>query len=190
MLLSDAMKSDTGVYPGDGVVGREQTPWYSVATLTVESRGLDVADLGGANPVRIALPNGPYCIEGRLINFGGSLCLSRIRARAEGIEVRLGEKLGIVSVDLAHIEIADSEALKQGLTTQEVEELAELSGHFMSVICDICRLNFETKTVYFVVCQSGFGDGVYPVFALRRGNEVVGLEVEFIRDGHLLKDFH
>jgi len=43
MLLSDAMKTDTGVYPGAGVVGRERSTWYSVANLSVESGGLDVA---------------------------------------------------------------------------------------------------------------------------------------------------
>jgi hypothetical protein len=186
MFLSEAMKKDTGVYSGDGVVGRERPIWYTVATLPVESGGLDVADLPQPSQVRVSLPNGIYCVEARLIDFGGGLRVSRLRARADVPNVTIGKQQGKVAVDFGHIKIADFRALENGLSPQEIEELAELCGSFMNVCCDICQLNFETKPVSFVVCTSGLGDGVYPVFALNHGDEIVGLEIEFIRDGRVL----
>lgn len=190
MLLSDAMKKDTGVYPGDGVIGRENSTWYSVATLPVTSGSLDVADILGTGRVGVPVPDGIYGIEARLIDFGGNLRLSRLRARADGANVSLGEKRGKVAVDFGHVKIADFQALRSGLSVQEVHELDELTLTFMNVFCDICQLNFESKSVCFVVCESGFGDGTYPVFALRSGDQIVGLEIEFIRDGHVLRHFH
>jgi hypothetical protein len=186
MLLSEAMKSDTGVYPGDGVVGRERPFWYDVATLAVETAGLDVTDLPGISGIRIPVSNGIYCVEARLIDFAGSLCLSRLRARAEGVDACLGEQRGVVPVDFGGITLSDFQALRHGLTVEEIYELEKLSGNLMDVFCDICQLNFESKAVRFVVCKSGFGDGTYPVFALNCGNEIVGLEIEFIKDGQIL----
>jgi hypothetical protein len=186
MLLSEAMKSDTGVYPGDGVVGRERPFWYGVATLAVETGGLDVTDLPGISGIRVPVPNGIYCVEARLIDFGGSLCLSRLRARADNVDPSLGEKRGVVPVDFGGITLSDFQALRNGLTVAEIWEMEGLSRSFMNVFCDICQLNFESKTVRFVVCKSGFGDGTYPVFALNSGTEIVGLEIEFIKDGRIL----
>jgi hypothetical protein len=190
MHISDAMKNDSGAYPGNGVVGRELPAWFDVAQLQVESGALDVADRNLINSVRVAMPNGNYIVEGRLIDFGGSLCLSRLRARAEGCAVRLGESCGKVSVDLGGVAVADIQGVTRGLNSEEQEEWEQRAGGLWDVFCDGCSMNFESRVVQFVVAKSGFGDGWYPVFALKSGNDVVGLEVEFIKDGHELKNGH
>lgn len=186
MQLSDAMKQDRRVDPVPGTVGRERPAWYTVATLRVDSGTLDVADLPGTGAVRVAVPNGLYLIEAKLIDFDGSLRLSRVRARIETTNPDMGAKQGMVAVDFGSIRIADFLAIQNGLTSQELQEFSELTCAFSKVSCDICRLNFESRSVYFVLCQSGFGDGTYPVSGLNRGAETVGLEVQFIKDGHVL----
>jgi len=83
MRLATAVRKDAGEYPGDGVVGRERAAWYSVANLRVASGGIEVADLGAVpgDSFRLRVPNGVYAVEARLIDFDGSLRVSRIRAR-------------------------------------------------------------------------------------------------------------
>jgi len=186
MLLSDAMKTSTGGYPDTGVAGRERPIWYSVASLPVESGTLDIDDLVGSSSVRISVPPGDYSVEARLIDFDGHLRISRLRARADGTEVQVGENRGRLVVEFGGVRIADLKSLKNGLTSQEIEELAQLSPNFANVTCDVCRLNFESKSVRFLVCRPGFGDGGYPVFALMRDDVVVGWEIEFIKDGYVL----
>lgn len=190
MRLSSAIRKDTGVYPGDGVKGTERVTWYEVARLKVRTGGIDVADLGRmpADSVRLRVPNGNYVIEARLIDFDGSLCLSRVRARLEGIHPKLGRKRGSVAVDFAAIAIADFEYFRQTLDEDDLEELSENATEFMQVeFCEKCSMSFESGAAQFAVSKSGFGDGTYPVFALMQGKRAVGLEVELIRDGHVLR---
>jgi hypothetical protein len=186
MLLSDTMKDDIGMYPGDGVVGQERPTWYEVGKLRVESGSLDIADLPLIEGVRITVPDGLYVVEARLIDFAGSLCLSRLRIRLDGVAAILGPKRGDLPIDLAHCHIADFQTMRNGLTADELDELNELALSFADVFCDLCSLNFETKSVAFVVCKTGFGDGTYSVYALRDQYRDVGLEVEFIKNGHVL----
>jgi hypothetical protein len=71
MRLSAAIRKDTGVYPGDGVTGKERPTWYAVSTLKVQTGGIDVADVGQipANSLRIRVPNGKYAIEAKHVDF-------------------------------------------------------------------------------------------------------------------------
>jgi len=190
MRLSTAIRKDTGVYPGDGVTGKERPTWYTVTTLKVLTGGIDVADIGQipANSLRIRVPNGKYAIEARLIDFAGSLCISRVRARLDGSRPTLGKKRGTVGVDFAAIAIADFEYYRQTLTEDDQDELAEAATDFMHVdFCEKCSISLETATITFAVSKSGFGDGTYPVFALiNKKNQPIGMEIKLIQDGHVL----
>jgi len=190
MRLSAAVRKDTGVYPGDGVVGKERKTWYSVTTLKVRTGGIDIADLGmiPAHTLRIRVPNGDYLIEARLIDFGGSLCVSRVRARLKGVDPKVGKKRGMVPVDYAAIAIADFEYLRQTLDDSEQDEFNDAATEFMHVdFCEKCTISFGTGTAQIAVSKSGFGDGTYPVFALINRKGIIGLEVELIKDGYVLE---
>jgi hypothetical protein len=189
MRLTTATRKDTGVYPGDDVVGRERETWYDVSRVAVTSGGIDVADLGAfpAESLCLRVPKGEYAVEARLIDFAGSLCLSRVRVRPVDAAVSLGPKLGAIPVDFAAVAIGDFGAICSQLDEDEQEELNEDSGDFMQVdFCEPCRVKVGDKSIRFVVCKAGFGDGRYPVYRLKRRGKTVGFEVEFIRDGHVL----
>jgi hypothetical protein len=184
------MRKDTGVYPGNGVVGRERPQWYSVGKLPIISGRISVADLGaipGPDAVCVRVPIGDHLVEARLIDFNGSLCLSRVRARDAGAKPSFGPQIGQVSVDFGAVAIADLDAIRATLTDDDEDDLAELTGEMMGRFGEIVHLKFGCRSVRFAVCQSGFGDGTFPVFALKAGRRVIGIEVEFICDGHILR---
>jgi hypothetical protein len=189
MRLSAAVRKDTGVYPGDGVVGRERETWYKVATLDVTSGAIDLADLGGFPGDSFPLPvaRGAYVVEARLIDFDGSMCVSRVRVRPDGKVVKLGPKGGKIAVDFAALAIGDFGRIRKELSVEQQEELNEGSRRFMQIgFCEMCRVKVGGKTVQFVVCKAGFGDGSYTVYPLNHRGRAVGFEVEFIRDGYVL----
>jgi hypothetical protein len=190
MRLSAAMRRDTGVYPGDGAVGRERATWCSVGQLDVASGGIDIADLGafpGDDSLRLRIPNGTYLIEARLIDFNGSLCISRVRVRPlKGTVVR-GRKRGQVSVDFGSIAIADFARIRCQLDDYDQDDLSEYArecDHAGS--CQKYHLRIAGHTIHFIISKAGLGDGSYPVFSLLSRGRPAGLEVEFIRDGHEL----
>ena len=189
MRLATAMKADTGIYPGNGVIGHERPERYSVGKLAVTSGRISVADLGAIpvpDAVSIRVSVGVHLIEAKLIDFNGSLCLSRIRACAAGAKPLLGPRVGQVSVDSGAVAIADLDALRATLTDDDEDEFSELTGDLMGRFGEIVHLKFGRRSVRFAVYQSGFGDGTFPVFALKAGRRIIGIEVEFISDGHVL----
>ena len=186
MNISEAMREDSGVYPGDGTIGREREEWYAVGTLNVGSGSLQVADLGGTSSIEVSLPAGGYRVDARLIDFGGSLCLSRIRLLLNRATATGEEKRGDVSVDFGGVVICDFQQIQDQLRPAELDEFDELLPAFMTTFCDMCQLNFESGKIEFVVCKAGFGDGTYPVLVLTSGGSSIGIEVGFIANGHVL----
>jgi hypothetical protein len=188
--LSTAIRRDKAVYPGNGVVGRERPTWYDVAQLNVTSGAIDIADLGafpGDDSLCLRVPRGIYAVEARLIDFNGSLCVARVRVRPRKVIPTLGSKQGEIPVDFAAVAIGDIGSIRRKFDDDERDDLNEQSREFMQVeFCKTCRLKLGGKTVSFIVCKAGLGDGSYPIFALKSGRRTVGFEVQFLRDGHVL----
>ncbi|MGA2230138.1 MAG: hypothetical protein ABSH22_04355 [Tepidisphaeraceae bacterium] len=190
MNLADVKWTGTGGHANNGTVGRERSEWYAVATLSVESGYLGVSDLFDSSFVGAEVQRGVYFVEARIIEFGGCLRISRLRASAGAENSSRGEIRGHVAVDGGCVMVADFKDIRASLTPAEVDEFAQLSSTFRFATCDICRLNFESKTIFFVLCESGFGDGRYPVYALNAEDRCVGIEVEFIKDGPMFQCKH
>jgi hypothetical protein len=190
MRLKAALNRDRNVYSGEGVVGHERPTWYEIGKVTVNSGSLCIVDLGtipsGDDGVRIKVPNGSYLIEARLIDFDGSFCLFRARARLVGSTPTLGARAGEVGVDFACVAIGDFDAIEAGINDDDRSELSNLSLDLMETVGEVVRHACSTKSIRFAVCKSGVGDGTYTVFQLRSGRKIVGLEAEFLRDGHVL----
>jgi hypothetical protein len=185
------MRKDSGVYPGDGVVGRERSAWYLIGKLRVSSGFIEARDLGcisGPDGVGAMVPQGGYLAEARIIDFGGSLCVSRVRVRLETSAAVLGGEIGKISVDLAAVALADFRTISQKLSSEEFEELNDCASDCRRGVANVCKVKFEKLTAQFVACMSGFGDGTFPVFLLKSRGRRIGLEIEFIRDGHVLNE--
>jgi hypothetical protein len=187
MLMVDAMKEDTGEFPDDGVVGHERPEWYEVGTIRVNSGNLEIADLGVRSGVSFSVPTGLYRVEGRLIDFSGSLCPSRLRARLDGTNGLLSQEESTISIDIAHCWVADLRDVLRRLTDRQADELSRRAAYANHGCCEVCEMQLDSERVEYVVCQTGFGDGSYPVFSLNARRQIVGLEVEFVRDGYVMK---
>jgi|GEM_PF-6282198 len=184
MLLSEAIKASDHSYSAKDVAGHELPDWYEIGNLLVESGGIEVVDPCCHASVRVQTPNGVYAAEARLIDFGGNLRVSRLRARLETVAApSRSAKSGTVPVELACVLVADMQALYAGLTSQEIEESYGLMCRFAGCPGSMCQLRFESKTIQFAICSSGWGDGTYPVYGLNSDGQTIGLEVVFIVDG-------
>jgi hypothetical protein len=185
MHILDALGQSAEGIPQKGTVGSEQLKWHNVAELEVKSGALDVDDLCCSKPPSVAVANSIYLVEAKLIDFAGHLRVSRLRARAKGVDASIGQKIGKLAVEFGAVVLADFQQIRALLTEAENAEFEQLLFSFMTP-CDLCRLRFESGTVYIVKCTSGFGDGTYPVFALNAGGQPAGLEVDFIPDGYVM----
>jgi len=174
MRLADAIR--------DGGGARDGSTWYSVGELSVESGQLGIADLGQVAAVRVPVPNGLYHFEAQLIEPDNCPRVSRLRGIAAGMTGERSVQCGRISVELAHVSVADVDAIQRKLNRGEFEEMLQLAANFGHVDGDICQLNFESGTVQFIVCSSGSADGCYPVYTLVSGQRVVGLEIVFVGD--------
>ena len=186
MLLADAMKDDSGEYPDDGGIGRQRPIWYDIGKLTVDSGNLEIADLGDREGLRVRIPPGIFTAQARLIDFAGSLWLTRVRVFAQETSPELGFEEGSFHVDLAGCWIADFDTMLRDLSADNLGRLSRRASA-MNVFCDLCSLDLPTKTVNFLACQSGLGDGEYAVFSLKDHRQTIGIEVEFLKDGHIFR---
>ena len=97
----------------------------------------------------------------------------------DGAATKLGRKCGEVPVDFGAIAIADFEQVRRSLDDADQAKLNEWAVQFMTInFCEKHGTAIGTKAIQFVVCNSGFGDGTYPVFRLNCKGRPVGLEVE------------
>jgi hypothetical protein len=182
MTLQDYVSQRSGNFPRNGVRGQE-SDWLPLGTFQASTGGLCAVDpmcLNAENGITINSPPGTYIVEGKAMNFDGHIRVSRVRAYLEGTSPRLGRELGEVPTDSATMAICDirdiEESVKEGLSEELGEKLMELSPDGG----EIALLMVGETTLQFAVCESGLGDGCYPVFSLIDRARVVGLEVEFL----------
>ena len=183
------MRADSGIYPPNGAVGRERRLWYQVARLKISSGILEVCDLGfvPTSSFRFRVPNGSYVIEAKLINFAGSLCVSRVRACLSDIRPTLGRKRGNINVDFSAVAIGDFQSVRATLDQAEQQELnRQVRGYMVATSCKLRTVKVSARSIRLVVCRTAEGDGSYPVFSLYHRGRCVGLEMEFFRNGHVL----
>jgi hypothetical protein len=188
VTLSEAVLEDTGRYPGDGVVGRERGTWYAVDILRILSGTIGAADVG-AIPASSSfnLNNGSYRVEARLIDFAGSLCVSRIRVRSGSTVGASGKMICEISVDFGAVVVADFKHIRESLDEQEQRELNNTALLLMDEkFCRRKSVSVGHTKIDIVICNCTLGDGKYPVFAIERGGHVIGIEIRLIPNGYML----
>lgn len=187
MTVNEAIATDNGTSPKDGMIGKAWPDWCEVGSIAVNSGRLTAADFAVTDPasgVSAPVAPGVYRVQARIMSFEGSLGICAARALPEAMPpVTRGQLLGKVSVDIAKITIADLADAAQGLTDDDLRAL--LQYPVWNVFGAMVTLDLPTKSLALPCIASGFGDGSYPAFALASGGTTVGIEVEFVPDGYV-----
>lgn len=190
MTLKQRFKKQKGEFPKPGVVGVEGE-WLSIGTIDVPKGSLlavDVTLFNAEDGYVAKVPPGKYVVEGKAMDFKGHLRVSRVRAYLHGTEPALGKQLGETGTDSAMIAIADIKDVDARVPKGDLDAFGELLFEVEVDGGDIKTLDVNGTKVTFAACESGLGDGGYPVFALRQGKRSVGIEIEFIPPGFALDD--
>jgi hypothetical protein len=75
----------------------------------------------------------------------------------------------------------------KGLTEADRAALGE-ADVFWETFGAMVTLKLPSKSIRLACIMSGFGDGTYSAFALLDKGQLVGMEVEFVKDGHVYGD--
>jgi Protein of unknown function (DUF4241) len=186
MTLKELILSRVGEFPRSGVQGVEGE-WLSIGNLNVSTGSLCAVDammLARSEGFVTKVVPGAYSVQGKGMNFKGHIRVSRIRAFLENSEPKLGERVGVVGIDTASFAFCDIEDIEKYTDGEAAKEFWKELERVDIQGGEIVALNVSGEFVRFAACESGLGDGGYPVFALRDGSRVIGLEVEFIPFGY------
>jgi hypothetical protein len=171
------------------MVGQAWADWCEVGTMEVRSGKLTAVDFGVMDPasgVTVEVAKGPYRVQARIMSFGGSLGICAARALSQSLpQVVRGPVVGKVSVDIAKITIADIADTARGLTEDDFEAISQQIRGRRKTFGSLITLKLPSKIVQLPCIASGFGDGTYPAFLLTHNGAGVGIEVEFVKDGHV-----
>lgn len=154
--------------------------WLASIPFSLLGENLLVCDLPqipSESDKGIRLGKGSYLVQRRAIAYGSDVRNSGARILREGTIATRCEVIDRVMVDLAAITLHD---LDQALLCER-SVLEELSDRLMDVSLDEGHKVMLFGPTTLVSISSGFGDGTYPVHALRdQEGQLVGLELEFI----------
>jgi hypothetical protein len=177
--------------PKEGQRG-QVSEWLPFHRLTLVGSALQLVERrvlglrGNENPECVEIPVAPGVFEVRCkgIRYGNDARIAGLRAYPEGTEVKRAKKLGEIPVDLAAISVVDIEPLEPSVDEDEeryedwIDEVLYESDSDSSIGCDV----WEPLQMDLPFVVSGFGDGVYDVWALKAKRKVVGMEIVFIED--------
>ena len=167
----------------EDVLARTAGRWLACATFPVQGRFLVPCDLGQVpertSPWALRVDPGSYCAQVQLARsaLGDWPVVAALRVVLEGSVTLDATQVSTVNVDLAALALYDRQTFFSHVPVAERE-------HFGSALLEVTPLPalvaVRAVTPVLVV-RAGDGDGTYPVLALRRDAQTVGLEVRFIR---------
>lgn len=191
MTLKKRFARQKGDFPRRGVAGQEGE-WLAIGKLDAPKGTLCAVDVTLFNEddgFVVKAPPGKYVVEGKVMDFNGHLRVSRVRAYLDGTTPRLGKEVGETGTDSAMIAICDIKHCDAGMTDEDNEVFAEKLFDVEVDGGDVKTVKIgKKKTITFAVCETGLGDGGYPVFSLVDGKRTVGLEVEFLPGDFVMED--
>lgn len=180
-------------WPARGTPGRD-LGWYHVATLPLPSGELGVGDpefswaeLRGGAGVRAALEPGAYDVSAFVVAFGNGNFVARLRVAKSGMQRRptRGAALARAGTDSAAIGVCDAREALAAFTSRFGGD-ANAAAAFLEEV-DYQRVGVidpaGNGAALIVYVNSGFGDGVGPVYELLDEGRRVGVEFEFIESG-------
>lgn len=184
MTLHDYLMASTDEFPEDDVEG-VPSAWMPVATLVVTAGTLWAGDPWLCNEddgCVVDVPNGTYAVEAQGWDFDGYRVIGRVRARLASARGAIpGEAIGSAGTDSGLIAICDIAAVDAAIGDDgdgfqdriEAYAFGDFGIFRASLVGDV-------ELAYVV---SGFGDGWGPVYALMDGEEIAGIELDFLYEG-------
>lgn len=156
--------------------------WMSIAGLHAESGHVDLFDANPSGAISVTLPRGDYQIRiglGKIANDEG-IRVCGLRIVLPNAIATIREDLGTIDIDTGAIRFGDLQGARALVNENERIELDDLIKSAPSAqVFAVCEISFESSIIQFFACAAANGDGTYPVFALRNGNTVIGIEVRF-----------
>lgn len=124
---------------------------------------------------------GEYLVEAKIESDVPVL----VRCYRRGSTPLRGQEIGVVEIDHASAVFFDYEALRDSVQARYLEYEDWTSDEMFEVAFEVepsAKVAFAGCEM--VVVRTGAGDGVYSVFELTAGDEVVGLECDFVLPEH------
>ncbi len=152
---------------------------------------IDFGILSDADGVSVAVSTGDYLVQVKIMSFDGDLGVCRARALPVGFEGSTSAAVcGEVMVDTARVAINDMTDIVEEIIDDDFNAMTDaIDAHDESFgdrpHAEIATLPLRSKTIELTCISSGFGDGSYPAWSLSQNNKVVGIELEFLKDGHI-----
>jgi len=172
-----------------GKVARGKTDWLLFATLEIKKGGLWAGDphLPNADDgCVVKVPRGTYVVEAQARSVEGERIVARLRVRLESAdETTLGEQVGESGTDSALIGVSEIAAFEAAYKKPGGAEAVQraIDEHTEDQDCGILRVaEFPDAVMPFVPIGT---DGTGPVFCLRSGRKVVGIELPFMDEPEL-----
>jgi hypothetical protein len=163
-----------------------QTGWMDLCSFHLRGSKFLVVDPSfapsEADGVVIQASPGEYLAETKVMIFGTDRRISRLRVHHKHSNGIIGSELGKSSADTGQIGICDLEVFRKAWGTDDDAAHAKIEDAVQDSDFGVVVLNKREGAVMPFV-QSGFGDGIFPVFELLEGGSRVGFEVEFIAEG-------
>ena len=189
MSFHDYFKASTGGWPRSGSIGLE-SDWFDVGTLHLPTGELWVGccfDSMRDDGCVVRVSPGMHRISIKGMDFEGHRRAARARLCLDSSEkATITAECGQVGVDGGIIAFCDICTFENVVLPQYFESFlseygkAAMAACFESYGIRSTVFTYAGQSIGVAFMQSGLGDGTYPVYALRSGGQVVGLEVEFL----------
>lgn len=171
--------------PEDGAKPLERRQ-FKVADLPIRGASLGFGDAWAApnDAVTVDVPAGTYEVHVEAFSYGTDGRIARLMVYLPGAAPIRGEAVGEFGVDVAAAAVFDAEVLEGFMDDDEeswegwLDEYTARDYEELDVAGVYPCPDADTAMVY---CSTGFGDGSYEVFELRRYGQVVGAEAVFLR---------
>jgi hypothetical protein len=158
---------------------RIESDWVGAGSFELIGERLEICDclaMPDEDTDGFRLGAGIYDLSLKVMTDRLERRISRIRVVSQGRQHKVAEAIRQVEVDGGGVSIFDVDPI----LGCDPEVLMDLEDRIIGTTFNGFAIFYSFGPTRVSMIQSGYGDGSYPVYALRDGEELVGLEVEFI----------
>lgn len=139
-----------------------------------------------------SVPSGTYRVQVKGMAFKGHRRPARLRAfLSAGAEPGLGKRIGEAISDCGLLAIYDIAAFRKIVGRKHLDEFwtsAQMAT--MEDVVGCFSHDYSGKSLDMAFTPSGLGDGSFPVYVLKSGSAIVGMEIEMLPPGYSVTISH